>query len=311
MTAISVVMPCHNGRIHLPRSIGSIQSQTFTDWELIVVDDGSSDGSADWVSGLADDRIRCIRQANAGVSAARNAGLAKARGEYIAFLDADDSWSPAFLDRMHDLLRISPQAVLAYCGWQNVGLDGDRGKPFIPPDYETPDKEAVLFAGCRWPIHAVLARRKAIEAAGGFDPRLRNAEDYALWLDVAAKAPIVRLPEVMAQYYFHSSTQASSQHARAALSFASAQLDYLARHPDFAAALGRHRRRELVWGALLRKGNECHWKRELTEARQIYRAVMLAGYGQPADWIRMLPSVLPLSLHRRIVGQVTSGAASS
>jgi len=192
--------------------------------------------------------------------------------------------------------------VLAYCGWQNIGLSGGRAQPFVPPDYETPDKREKLFAGCRWPIHATLTRREAVSAAGGFDTALKNAEDYAMWLRIAGRAPITRVAEVLAFYHFHSDTQASSAHARAALDFADAQLDYLADHPDFTATLGADRIRQMVFGTLLTRGNECFWKRNLKDARLIFRRVMAARYGGATDWLRMLPALLPERAYGRLIG---------
>jgi glycosyltransferase involved in cell wall biosynthesis len=300
---ISIVMPCFNAALHLPDSVGSVLEQTYGDWELIAVDDGSSDGTLAWLNAQVDIRIRVLSQLNQGVSAARNAGLAEAHGDFVAFLDADDTWAPSFLEKMLVILRAQPAAVLAYCGWQNIGLPGGRGEPFVPPDYETPAKTETLFAGCRWPIHAALVKRAAIEAAGGFDRTLKNAEDYALWLRVATRAPIVRMPEVLAFYHFHNGAQASSNKARAALQHLYAQQSYLAQHPDFHEAIGKSRAHELMFGELLKRGYNCYWQRDLPAARQIFRAVMKQGYGTLTDWKYMLPTWLPESWHQWLVGQ--------
>ncbi|MHB1145659.1 MAG: glycosyltransferase family 2 protein [Thiobacillus sp.] len=299
---VSIVMPCYNAAAHLPYSVGSVLAQTFADWELIAVDDGSSDGTLAWLHAQADVRIRPLTQRNQGVSAARNAGLAEARGSFVAFLDADDTWAPAFLENMLTALQTRPDAVLAYCGWQNLGLPGERGESFVPPDYENAAKAETLFAGCRWPIHAALVKREAVLAAKGFDPVLKNAEDYALWLRVATSAPIVRVPEVLAFYHFHGGAQASSDKARAALHHLHAQQHYLAQHPDFHAALGKSRARELMFGELLKRGYACYWQRDLPAARQIFRAVMKQGYGSLRDWKHMLPAWLPEPWHRRLIG---------
>jgi glycosyltransferase involved in cell wall biosynthesis len=301
--AISIVMPCFNAAAHLPASVGSVLAQTFSGWELIAVDDGSSDATLDWLQAQTDERIRPIAQANQGVSAARNAGLAAARGHYVAFLDADDTWADNFLDRMQAALQRHPDAVLAYCGWQNLGLPGGRGEPFVPPDYETPDKAEALFASCRWPIHAALVKREAVLAANGFDPALKNAEDYALWLQVAMPAPIVRVPEVLAFYHFHGDGQASGDHARAALQHWQAQQNYLIANPAFGTALGRGRIRALTTGELMHRGYDRYWQRDLPAARKIFRVVMKQGYGTLADWKYMLPAWLPESWHRWLLGQ--------
>lgn len=299
--AISIVMPCFNARDHLPMSFSSVLAQTFDNWELIVIDDGSRDRSYEWLKAQGDHRLVVHQQTNQGVSAARNAGLGLARGEYVAFLDADDTWAPRFLETMLAALAAQPEAALAYCGWQNVGLAGGRGQPFVPPEYETADKEEKLFAGCRWPIHAAMVRRPAIMSAGGFNRTLKNAEDYALWLEIAAKAPIVRVPEVLAYYHFHGAGQASSNKPRAVEQLLAAQQAYVRTHPDFAKRMGRAGLRRLMYGNVLRAGFDCYWRRELVAARAIFRRAMRARYGSPRDWLYMLPALLPLAAHSRLI----------
>jgi glycosyltransferase involved in cell wall biosynthesis len=284
-----------------------VLAQTFADWELIAVDDGSSDSTLAWLQTQTDSRIRICSQKNQGVSAARNAGLAHARGDYVAFLDADDTWTTDFLEKMRAALQIRPDAALAYCGWQNVGLPGGRGEPFVPPDYENATKAETLFAGCRWPIHAALVRREAVLAASGFDPSLKNAEDYALWLRIATSAPIVRMPEVLAFYHFHADAQASSNRARAALHHLRAQQRYLTEHPDFGAAMGRKKARKLMLSELLDRGYACYWQRDLPAARQIFRSVMKHGYGTLRDWKYLFPALLPLGLYQALIRRMDKG----
>lgn len=298
---VSIIMPCFNAVAYLPRSVGSVQAQTFAEWELIAVNDGSTDESEAWLKRQDDRRLRLVSQSNQGVSAARNAGLKLARGRYIAFLDADDAWANTFLEDMTRALESRAEAVLAYCGWQNVGLAGPRGEGFIPPNYENPDKSVSLFASCRWPIHAALARRADVLAVGGFKRHLKNAEDYALWLELSARGALVLVPHVLAFYYFHGGAQASNNHARAALHHLSAQIDHLRHHPDLQRRLGRAKTRDLVYGELLKRGYQCYWARNLPDARVIFRKVMQAGYGSISDWRYLLPSLLPLSLHRRLI----------
>lgn len=296
-------MPCFNARTHLPKSIGSVLAQTFQDWELIAVDDGSGDGTLAWLQDQADPRIRPLHQSNAGASAARNLGLGAARGDYIAFLDADDTWAPTFLEKMLAALEARPDAVLAYCGWQNLGLIKGDGPPFVPPDYETPDKLETLFAGCRWPIHGALTRHEAIKRAGGFLDSLDNAEDYHLWLEVATTAPIVRVAEVLAYYHFHDATTQKSlaAPAQAALNHVMALQFFLADHADLGRRLGRRTIRRLTYGHLLQKAYELYWRRNLPAARTLFRRVMRGGYGNISDWKYMLLSLLPEAWHRALI----------
>lgn len=303
---VSIVMPCHNAESHLPESVGSVLAQTFVNWELIAIDDGSCDGTLAWLQAQTDPRIQVRAQPNRGASAARNAGLAAARGRYLAFLDADDRWAPDFLEKTLDALDARPDAVLAYCGWQRTGLAGDRGLPFVPPDYENAAKAETLFSGCRWPIHAALVRREAVLAAGGFDTTLKNAEDYALWLRVATTAPIVRVPDVLAFYHFHGGTQASSNRGQAALHHLRAQQRFLAEHQDFVAAQGGRKLRRLMLAELLNRGYACYWQGDLAAARQIFRVAMRHGHGTLADWRRMLPAWLPESWHRALLRKARS-----
>lgn len=309
--AISVIMPNFNGARLIARSIESVMQQTFRELELIVVDDGSSDESVAVVNGTGDPRVRLVQQDHEGVCAARNRGIACARGGYIAFLDSDDTWAPNCLERLHDAIRHAPEAALAYCGWQNIGLGGDRDKPFIPPDYETPDKTELWLRNSRWPIHAALTRKAAIVAAGGFNPHFPTSEDFLLWLKIVVQNRIVRVPEVLAFYYHHAGARATRDRVRMALNHFEAQRDFLRKHPDIRKKLGRDRVRALTVGELLDRGYESYWRGDLADARRIFRRVMQAGYGGGADWKRMLPAWLPLGLHKRLLGAASNDRETS
>ncbi|HHH38465.1 MAG TPA: glycosyltransferase, partial [Sedimenticola sp.] len=213
---ISVVMPCYNEAERIGEAVASVFRQTFRSLELIVVDDGSSDNSLQVLYGLQakHGRLQVFSQPNRGAGPARNMGLQHARGEYIAFLDADDAWHPACLEKLHARLAATPDAALVYCGWQNIGLPADQGRPFIPPEYEGPDKVETLLRGCRWPIHAALTRREAITRSGGFDEQWSSCMDYDLWLRIAAFERIVRLPEVLAYYHHHGGEQITKNRLR-------------------------------------------------------------------------------------------------
>lgn len=292
-------MPCYNAARHLGRSIGSVQAQTFGQWQLIAVDDGSTDDTWAVLTAMAarDDRIRPLRQANAGAAAARNRGLDVSDTPLVAFLDADDTWEPTFLQQMTAALAADPMAGIAYCGWQQHGLGGGRDEPFVPPEYEGTDKVDVFLGGCRWPIHAALTRRSLILGAGKFDETLSSCMDYDLWLRLAPQARLIRVPEVLAHYWHHGSGQITSNRARIALNHWRAQCKYLAAHPSEAARLGHQRVRDLTAGELLQRGYAAYWRRELSAARAIFRTVMRQGYGRPRDWAYMLPAWLPQTWH--------------
>lgn len=290
---VSIVMPCYNAEAHLPKSIGSVLAQTFKAWELIAVDDGSTDNTRSWLQNQTDERIRTFSQINKGVSAARNAGLTHCTGDYTAFLDADDTWSPDFLQSMVSVLDENPDAVLAYCGWQNLGIAGSRGEPFIPPDYQDSTKTLALLEGCRWPIHACLTRRSTIEAVGGFDPRLKIGEDYLLWMEVAARGRIIRVPNVLAFYHHHGGPQATRDKARGLSDTLFAKQIFLERHPDLARKIPAEQLEALTWGRFIGGANQLYWQGEVDAVRPLFRKALRAGRGSLRDKLRMTAAFLP------------------
>ncbi len=298
---VTVIMPCHNSAKTIRDSISSVQAQTIDDWELIVVDDGSNDMTAEIVSDVLDPRITLIKQINGGSASARNRGLLEAKGPFVAFLDSDDAWEPAFLQRMLDALAPDESAVLAYCGWQNLGLEGGRNRPFIPPDYEPMDRAETFLGGCRWPIHGVLVRRTAINRAGGFDATLQASVDYDLWLRVVLQGKLTLVPEVLAYYIHHDGSQITKNRSKVALNHLRAQEKFIEGNPDAVRRLGTRRVRELVEGELMRRAYACYWSRDLQSARTLFREVMRRGYGRPRDWLYMLPSLLPLPVHTWLI----------
>lgn len=297
---VSIVMPCYNASGHLVRSVASVQAQTMGDWELVAVDDGSRDDTWTQLVQLAqaDPRIRPLQQANTGAGPARNRGLQAASGEYVAFLDSDDTWHPRCLDSLLQALQADPRARIAYCGWQNIGLGGGRDAPYVPPDYEAGDKLESLLRSCPWPIHAALCRLQDVLDAGGFDPELTSCMDYDLWLRLGSVHTLVRVPHVLAHYHHHGSGQITSNRARIALNHLRVQRKFLTSRPDVAQRLGRERVRELTYGELLKRGYIAYWQRDLDSARIIFRHTMTHGYGSVRDWLYMLPSWLPERWHR-------------
>lgn len=298
---VSVIMPCLNAELHLGEAIASVLGQTLTDLELIVVDNGSTDRTQGILRAIADPRLLIVEEKERGVSRARNAGLEHASGEFVAFLDADDTWAPTFLEKLYAALAPHADAALSYCGWQNVGLEGPRGMPFVPPDYEGSGKMAALLVNCRWPIHAALTRRAAIAATGGFDTRLIIGEDYLLWLELASRGGLVRVPEVLAYYRHHGGEQATRNRALAVLQAMQAKQFFLDQHPEIVVNLGGRQIEALTWGQLVQEGNELYWRGDLENAQPVLRKALLAGKGTLSDKLRMLPSLLPRRLYRVIV----------
>jgi glycosyltransferase involved in cell wall biosynthesis len=303
---VSIIMPCHNAAAHLPVSIGSVLAQTFSGWELIAVDDGSADGTLAWLREQDDPRIRVHTQTNNGVSAARNAGLAMARSDYVAFLDSDDIWAPDFLSQMLEAIQADPEIGLVYCGWQNVGVPGPRGEPFVPPDYESAEKIPTLLASNRWPIHACLTRLDLVTAVGGFDTHFAVGEDFLLWLEISCFHKIKLVPKVLAYYVHHVGLQATRNRVRAARQLRDVQETFLRRHPIIVDELGRTRIRELTDGMLLARAYDAYWKRDLVTAQPIFRMALRGGGWGIRDLRYLLPSFLPGLFYQKLVSMVDS-----
>lgn len=196
MPRVSIVMPAYNCAWCIDRAIDSVLVQTFTDRELIVVDDGSSDDTPALLARRGN-ALRVIRQANAGMSAARNAGIAAAQGEYIAFLDSDDWWRPAKLAQQVELL--DAHGELGFCSHAS--------------ELQSPDGEVLGLWGCPDGVDglvarvlgghsavaggasSVMVRRELLARTGGFDAALRGAEDTDLWIRLAAAGRYACLPD--------------------------------------------------------------------------------------------------------------------
>ncbi|HEX5412395.1 MAG TPA: trifunctional glycosyltransferase/class I SAM-dependent methyltransferase/polysaccharide deacetylase [Terriglobia bacterium] len=179
---VSVIIPAFNAAETLRTALGSVRGQSFRRWEAVVIDDGSKDCTAEIVASLAhaDGRIRYHKSpSNRGPSAARNAGLAKAQGEYVMFLDADDWIGKNHISRLVHALRSNPLAGGAYTGYTFVTEDG-RSEYRICPKLSEPLSQ-YLAHSCLFAIHSCLVKRHLVQEARGFDESLVFGEDWDLW----------------------------------------------------------------------------------------------------------------------------------
>jgi glycosyltransferase involved in cell wall biosynthesis len=187
----------------LPETLASVWQQTFTDFEVVIVDDGSSDDIQEWVSRIDDARIKLISQANQGASAARNNGIRAARGEYIAFLDADDLWMPTKLETHVDYLDKNPDAGLVY-SW--TAITDARGKP--TGRVMTPTEEGDIFkkilARNIVVCPSVMVRRCCFDKVGLFIDSLRFNEDWEMWIRIASQYDFAVIKEPLVYYRQHA-----------------------------------------------------------------------------------------------------------
>lgn len=178
---VSVIIPAYNAADTIGETLASLHKQIFLDWEAIVVNDGSTDDTIDVVNKWAaqDERILLVQQANGGANAARNAGMKRARFDWVLFLDADDWLLPEHLQRMTAVLSHDPSLDAVHCGWMRVALDGQ----VIPaePCYESGDLFGVFARRPTFPPFACLMRRSIVEAIGGWDISFQSCQEWDLW----------------------------------------------------------------------------------------------------------------------------------
>jgi glycosyltransferase involved in cell wall biosynthesis len=186
--AVSVVIPTHNRAGMVGEAIESVLNQDFPDYEVIVVDDGSTDDTPDILCSFGG-RIEVIRQENRGVSAARNRGIHCASGELIAFLDSDDLWLPGKLAAQVEFFQHHPDAVI--CQTEEIWVRNGRR---VNPGFRHKKRSGMIFepslALCLVSPSAVMIRRKLFDTVGVFDESLPACEDYDLWLRIGLHHPV-------------------------------------------------------------------------------------------------------------------------
>ncbi|HEY6347378.1 MAG TPA: glycosyltransferase family 2 protein [Bryobacteraceae bacterium] len=206
MPAVSVVVPLFNKERYIRRCLESVCRQTMPDFEVIVVDDGSSDSSAEMAEGMADSRTRVVRQENRGGGGARNRGIREARGELIAFLDADDEWRPEFLEAVMDLGRAYPEAGILATGYRRY-RDGswDMETTLAGPSsgHRRLIRNYLSLAMKGNPVCSsnTAIPQRVLAEIGGFPEGERYGEDRDLWVRVTLKYPVAYDVRILSIYH--------------------------------------------------------------------------------------------------------------
>jgi len=194
--AVAVVIPLHDMRGFLMRAVRSVLDQGWRDLELVVVDDGSSDGGAELLQQVDDPRLRCVRTERGGPGAARNTGARLSHSRWIAFLDADDEWEKSFLEKAVAAMGAAPQTVLVYCDVRardRPPRRRDLGSGVVEDYFGTRMSRGVAVSSS-----SNCMRRDAFERAGGFCEGRRYAEDIDTWLRLACLGPFYFIAEPLA-----------------------------------------------------------------------------------------------------------------
>jgi glycosyltransferase involved in cell wall biosynthesis len=209
MPTISVIIPTYNAIKTVLDTIASVQAQSYRDIEILVINDGSTDNLLGCLAPTVKDaRVKIYSYPNGGLSVARNRGIARSTGEYIAFIDADDLWTPDKLERQLQALEANPSAGLAYSWTYFMEEDGQRYHTDRPIWFEGDVLKDLILWNFLCHGSNPLIRRSVIDAVGEFDPTLPAAEDWDYWLRIAAQWEFALVPQP--QIYYRQSGGAMS-----------------------------------------------------------------------------------------------------
>lgn len=289
---VSVVIPAFNAEKTIGETLASVLGQTFEDWELVVVDDGSRDGTAAVVHAIDDERIKLVSIANGGVARARNRGIADARGEMVALLDADDVWLPTKLERQVALMKTRPDLGMCFTAATRVSSDTGRTSEMPARDYADFCEALLLYsvivpAACS----SIVARRRLVIQAGGFDPAFSQTADWDFCLRMSRLTPFASVPEALVRYRTHPGNMSSDISLLERDTFA--VLDKVFADPKFAQYLPlRARIYSNHWmicsGSYLHARHYASAARCLTRGLQTYPPNVRGPLGLPKRWFGRL-----------------------
>lgn len=218
---ISIVIPLYNKEKQIKNTLQSVLNQLFQEFEIVVVDDGSTDNSGIVVGTFQDKRMRLVYQQNSGVSAARNRGIQEAKFDLIAFLDADDEWDPEYLSTQYDLFQKFPKCSIFACSYEFKNSEGKASSAIINK-LPFSEENGILsnyfhVASCSHPplwTSAVVVKKEAIQAIGGFPVGITSGEDLIVWAKLAFYYPIAYTKKVLATFILDDSHIVSNQPSR-------------------------------------------------------------------------------------------------
>lgn len=202
---ISVIVPLYNKRNSILETIKSALNQKFENYEVIVIDDGSTDSSADLIKTINNEKLKIYRKENSGVSDTRNLGITKAQGDYIAFLDADDLWDCLYLERLHTMIQTAPECGMYAQNFRVVNIEeipleetSQEGQIEIYKNWEE------VFFEKTFRTSAIAVNKKRFIDSGCFDTRLSIGEDLEAWLRISLQYPVCYLNETHVMIVFFS-----------------------------------------------------------------------------------------------------------
>ncbi|MEC4813844.1 MAG: glycosyltransferase family 2 protein [Scytonema sp. PMC 1069.18] len=268
MPKVSVIIPAYNAMMYLPATLESVLQQTFTDFEVLIVNDGSSDNIVEWVGAIKDQRVKLLTQPNQGVSVARNTGISNSEGEYIAFLDADDLWESTKLDKQVRSLEAHPSVGLVYTWTAFIDECGKLTGVSIVSHAEGNVWEQIVVRDMVSTGSSPMIRRVCFDTVGVFDSNIKIGEDRDMWSRIAAHYPFAVIKEPLTLYRRHDNNTTKSSrkivqelHKVIEKAFASAPLELLYLRNQSYGWMNYF----AAWGALLGENNyteAMHFRRQ-------------------------------------------------
>ncbi len=307
MPQTSVLLTCYNHLRYLPQAVDGILGQTNQDLEILALDDGSKDGSREWLKEReAEGKLRCIfNEKNLGTYATLNVGLQEAKGEYIAILNDDDLWAADKLQRQTEMLKANPKIGLVHTGGWFIGEDGNRlADPaplgFTYPSTPTGDVLALEILYNHIITSSVLIRRECFDACGPFDPSFFGSGDWQMWLRIAQKYQVGYVDEPLTFYRVHGQ---NASHQKERINEDDARIrewittwqpqfaNRMAAEPDLKAAFAHN------WACL---GTERTWAGNPSAGRQAYAQALRMNPTRPQTYLRWLATFLSKKAFRKL-----------
>jgi glycosyltransferase involved in cell wall biosynthesis len=290
MATVDVIIPAFNAAKFLPFALESVYAQTFIDWQIVLVDDGSTDNTNDVVAPFLSrfgSRITYIRQTNLGLPSARNVAIRASTSEFIALLDADDVWLPCRLTESVRVMTERPQVGLAYGLITIMDSEGNLGRTWTGNRKFAEGRIApqIYMRRVELPCPTITFRRRCVEDVGLFDEAMRSTEDRDLWLRIALRYEVAFVPKVLANYRISSSSMSANSQR-----MLEAQLQFIRKH--FNAGGCGLRARQIAIARAYKQRAEGHRQQEKLGAALITAFRAVAIYPFDTDNIRTAGSLL-------------------
>jgi GT2 family glycosyltransferase len=287
MPIISVVIPTYNAERTILNTVESVQKQTFSDIEILLINDGSTDQTLDLIQHISDQRLKIFSYENAGLPVTRNRGVSHAAGEFISFIDADDLWTPDKLELQLLALQQHPEAGVAY-SWTSYFIDGQETSifPYDSISLNGNVYSKILVNNFVASGSNILVRRKVVESLGGFEPTLRACEDWDFYIRLAAKWDFVVVPKHQILYRQSSNAMTSQVDIMEKEALRVVERAYSAAPPEYHSL----KRQSLAWvyayctQQYLKCTNDMGGVKQaaqkLWQAIQLRPQILLEDYGQ-------------------------------